>query len=137
MANSHKIIHVSLWVVQVILAAMFIMAGIMKVFQPIEELSKMLPWVSQAPVALVRFIGISELLGGFGLILPSLFRIRPLLTPYAALGLAIIMMLASIFHFSRGEFSMLGTTIFLLVLALFIAWGRIKKAPIEPEASQI
>ncbi|SOE23401.1 DoxX-like family protein [Spirosomataceae bacterium TFI 002] len=128
--TNNKTMHITLWVVQVLFAAIFIMAGIMKASQPIETLAESLPWVTSTPLALVRFIGISELLGGIGLILPSLLRIKPFLTVWAALGLAIVMVLAAIFHGSRGEFSAIGANIFFVIIAAFIAWGRSKKAPI-------
>ncbi len=128
-----KVIHISLWVAQVLLGSMFIMFGAMKALQPIDHLSPMMPWVNDAPSALVRFIGISEVLGGIGLLLPALLRIKPILTPFAALGLALIQVLAAIFHISRGETSLIGMNFVLLSIALFIVWGRMKKAPIEPK----
>jgi uncharacterized membrane protein YphA (DoxX/SURF4 family) len=123
-----KALHVTLWIAQVLLAAMFIMSGFMKVSQPIDELSKMLPWASQVPVALVRFIGVSEVLGGLGLVLPALLRIQPRLTVLAAIGLSAVMVFAALFHASRGEFSAIGMNLILAAIALFIAWGRSKKA---------
>jgi len=129
--KNNKAIHIGLWVAQGLLAAMFIMAGMMKAFQPIEAMAEALPWVTSTPEALVRFIGISELLGGLGLILPAALRIKPFLTTWAALGLALVMILASLFHASRGEFSAIGMNVVLMGVALFIAWGRSKKAPIE------
>lgn len=85
-----KALHITLWIAQVILAAMFLMSGFMKLSQPIDQLSKMLPWAAQVPEALVRFIGVAEILGAVGLILPSLLRIQPKLTPIAAVGLALV-----------------------------------------------
>jgi putative oxidoreductase len=64
-----------------------------EITQPIEELSKSMAWVNDFSIGMVRFIGASELLGGIGLLLPSLLRIRPFLTPLAALGLFIVMVL--------------------------------------------
>ena len=129
-----KALNISLWVAQVLLAGMFIMSGFMKVSQPIEQLSQMLPWTKHVPEALVRFIGISEVLGGIGLILPALLRIKPQLTIWAALGLALIMIFAAIFHIVRGEFSAIGMNVILILIAVFIAWGRSKKAPITVKA---
>ncbi|HEX8532353.1 MAG TPA: DoxX family protein [Cytophagales bacterium] len=129
-----KALHITLWIAQVLLAAMFLMSGFMKVSQPIDQLSQMLPWASQVPVALVRFIGVSELLGGLGLVLPSLVRIRPRLTVLAAIGLAAVMVFAALFHITRGEYSAIGMNLILAAIALFIAWGRTKKAPIQPKA---
>ncbi len=129
-----KALQIILWIAQVLLAAMFLMAGISKTFQPIDQLSQMLPWASQVPVGLVRFIGVSELLGGLGLVLPALLRIKPRLTVLAAIGLATVMVFAALFHASRGEFSAIGMNLILALIALFIAWGRAKKAPIQPKA---
>jgi uncharacterized membrane protein YphA (DoxX/SURF4 family) len=109
---------------------MFIMAGLMKISQPIEQLAKSLPWAAHVPAVLVRLIGVSELLGGLGLILPAAFRIKPALTGWAAIGLTIVMLLAAIFHIARGEFSAIGVNLIIGVIAVFIAWGRFKKAPI-------
>lgn len=132
-STSSKGLNITLWIVQVILGAMFIMAGGMKSFQPIEELAKMLPWAGAVPSALVRFIGLSELLGGIGLLLPSLLRIMPNLTPMAAWGLALVQVLAAFFHASRSESSVIGMNVVLLLLAVFVAWGRTKKVPIFPK----
>ncbi|PIB39168.1 hypothetical protein BFP75_12930 [Maribacter sp. 4G9] len=126
--------NIALWVAQVLLAAMFLMAGIMKATQPIEELSQSMTWVNDFSAGMVRFIGISELLGGIGLLLPALLRIKPIFTPLAALGLFIIMVLAFIYHISNAEYQALGINLILGAIAVFIAWGRYKKAPIQPKA---
>ena len=128
-----KALNITLWIAQVLLAGMFLMSGFMKVAQPIAELAKMLPWAAQVPGGLVRFIGISEVLGGLGLILPALLRIKPTLTAWAAVGIAVIMILAAAFHASRGENSAIGMNVILALLAAFAAWGRFKKAPIQPK----
>ncbi len=128
--KTSKAMNITLWVVQVLLGLMFIMAGGMKAAQPIAALAESLPWVTSTPVGLVRFIGISEFLGGLGLILPSALRIKPSLTVWAAIGLLAVMVLAAIFHASRGEFSAIGVNAFMAALFGFIAWGRSKKAPI-------
>ena len=130
-----KALHITLWIAQVILAAMFLMSGFMKLSQPIDQLSKMLPWAAQVPEALVRFIGVAEVLGAVGLILPSLLRIQPKLTPIAALGLAVLMLFAVFFHVSRGETPAIGMNFVLIAIAAFVAWGRFKKAPIAPKSS--
>jgi putative oxidoreductase len=125
-----KALDISLWIVQVLLAAAFTIAGLMKSTQPIAELAKNMPWTGVIPAALVRFIGVSELAGGLGLVLPAATRIRPLLTPLAATGLLTIMVLAAGFHLSRGESGPL-INFTLGALAAFVAWGRLKKAPIQ------
>jgi putative oxidoreductase len=132
--TNNKAINIALWVVQGLLAAMFIMAGAMKASQPIEAMAESLPWVTSTPIGLVRFIGISELLGGIGLLLPSLLRIKPFLTVWAAIGLALVMLLAAVFHGSRAEFPLIGMNVILMAMALFVAWGRSSKAPIFPKS---
>ncbi|MFK8054824.1 MAG: DoxX family protein [Saprospiraceae bacterium] len=131
--TTSKGLHIGLWVLQVLLGLMFIMAGAMKASMPIEALAESLPWVTETPAALVKFIGISELLGGLGLILPSALRIKPNLTVLAAIGLAIVMVLAAGFHASRGEFPAIGMNVVMLALFAFVAWGRSKKAVIQPK----
>src|SRR5688500_1616200 len=125
-----KGLHITLWIAQVVLAAMFLMSGLMKVSQPIDQLSAMLPWASQVPEILVRFIGAAEVFGGIGVILPSLLRIQPKLTPIAAVGLAVVMVFAVAFHLYRGETTAIGMNLILVAIAVFIAWGRFKKASI-------
>jgi putative oxidoreductase len=121
--------HISLWILQILLAGMFLMVGYMKAFTPIDELSKTVALAAEVP-ALIRFIGISELAAGLGLLLPAALRIRPTLTVWAAAGLALVMALALLFHLMRGEYSAIGTNIVLGMLAGLVAWGRLYKAPI-------
>ena len=127
--------NITLWLLQGLLAAMNIMAGASKLFQPIDELSKMIPWTSEVSSGLVRFVGLAELAGGLGLLLPALLRIQPRLTALAALGLALVQVLAAVFHVSRGESAVIGMNILFAVLALFVYWGRTKKVPILPKAA--
>lgn len=126
-----KGLDIGLWAVQIILGAMFTMAGAMKTFTPIDQLAETLPWVAELP-GLVRFIGVSELAGGLGLILPAALRIRPGLTPLAALGLLIVMILGAGFHAMQGEWSSLPVNVVLGGLAAFVLWGRTQKLPIQP-----
>lgn len=122
--------NVALWILQVLVGGMFLAVGLMKTFTPIEELAKTVPLAGDLP-ALIRFIGISELLGAIGLLLPGILRIRPRLTILAASGLAIVMVLAFLYHLVRSEFSAIGTVVVLGALATLIAWGRLHKAPIH------
>ena len=130
--RSSKALNITLWVLQVLLAAAFLMTGLMKLGTPIAQLAQSLPWVNDVPAALVRFIGLAELAGGLGLILPAVTRIRPNLTPLAALGLVAVMVFASLFHITRGEAMMVPMNLVLAALAGVIAWGRTRKAPIQP-----
>ncbi len=123
-------LNVALWVVQILLALVFGFAGTMKLFTPIDELAKNAAWIRNAE-ALIRFIGISELAGALGMLLPGLSGIKPRLTSLAAVGLFIIMVLATGFHLMRGEARMTPLTVALGLLAAFVAWGRFRKAPLE------
>jgi uncharacterized membrane protein YphA (DoxX/SURF4 family) len=116
--------NVFLWILQVVLAAMFAMAGVQKATQPKDELAARLPWVEDFSAGTVRFIGVMELLGSVGLILPAALGIAPVLTPLAATGLAIVMALAMLAHRRRREPKAIAFNAVLFVLALVIAWGR-------------
>ena len=121
--------NIALWIVQVLLAGMFIMAGAMKAFQ-YERAKTSLPWVKDVPRGLTTFIGISELLGGLGLLLPAITGILPWLTPLAAAGLALIMILAIGFHAWRREPQAIVINVVLLLLAAFVAYGRFVIVPL-------
>lgn len=122
-------IHITLWIAQVVLAAFFILGALLK-FQPIEKIAAMMPWTGQVPAWVVRFLGGIDLVSATGLILPTLLRIQPQLTPWAALGSIVLMLSAILFHVSRGEASVIGMNLFVIVIAAFVAWGRFQKAPI-------
>jgi putative oxidoreductase len=125
-----KAMNIALWVVQVILAAFFLMAGFPKVTTPVEQLAAGMPWVNDVPFFLVQFIGVAEVLAALGLILPSALRIKPRLTIVAAGGVALLMVFGFVFHASRGEYQAFPVNTILGGLALFIVWGRSKKAVI-------
>jgi putative oxidoreductase len=131
-SNSSKKINIALWIVQSLLALMFLWAAYTKLFQPLEEAAKMLPWAKENP-ELVKITGIVELLAVLGIILPSALRIQPKLTVYAAYGIIALMISAAVFHISRGEASLIGMNIAFLLFAAFVAWGRTKKSPIQPK----
>lgn len=128
--TSQKAWNIGLWAGQALLALMFLYAGSLKTFVSLDELSKIMPFAGDNPV-LIRFIGIAELAGGIGLLLPAALRILPQLTIVSAVGITIIMILAFGFHAMRSEYSALGTTIVLGVIAAVVAWGRWRKVPIK------
>ena len=128
--KSSKAMHITLWVAQIVTAVLLLMGTIMK-FMPIEKISVMMPWTGQVTSSVVRLMGIIDLLGAMGLVLPAVFRIKPQLTVWAAVGVILLMLCAIVFHISRGEASVIGFNIFTAGLAAFIVWGRYKKAPIE------
>jgi putative oxidoreductase len=133
-STTHKtrsyVLHIALWIVQAIVASMFMFAGLLKTLTPIVELSLMMPLAADSPV-LIRFIGIMEVLGALGLILPSALKIAPRLTVWAAFGLTLTMVLGSLFHIVRDEISATPPTLILGLLSAFITWGRSGKAPIK------
>jgi hypothetical protein len=126
---------IGLWASQVLLAAMFGFAGFNKLTQSADALVAMgMGWVSVSPIELVRFIGFAEVAGALGMILPVAMRIMPYLTPLAALGFAVIQVLAMGVHAVRGEFMVLPVNLVLLAVSLFVFWGRTKKVPVAPRA---
>ena len=127
-------LRIGLWSAQIALAIVFALAGGMKVSAPAAELAKM---ASGFPVAFLRFIGIAELAGAIGIILPALTRIAPVLTPLAASGFVVVMASAAILHLVRGQFGELVVVIVLGALACFVAWGRFKRAPIVPREFRV
>lgn len=136
MTNQQKpsrALHITLWIAQILLATTLIWSGSIKLFQSIEQLAAMWPWAGEVPVALVKFTGIVDLLGALGLVLPALLRIQPKFTPIAAIGIVVLMICAITFHILRGEGSNIGVNIIFALIAAFIAWGRLKKAPIAPK----
>jgi uncharacterized membrane protein YphA (DoxX/SURF4 family) len=124
-----KTLNIILWIAQAALSLMLVWAGFMKLFQP-EQLP--FPWIKDN-ANLVLLTGAADLLGGLGIILPALLKIKPKLTIFAAYGIILLMIAACIFHISRGEASDIGFNIFIATIAVFIAWGRGKKVPVYPK----
>jgi len=111
-----KILNIFLWAGQGLLAAMLIWASAMKLFAPAKKLAAMWPWTATNR-KLVKLTGVLDAMAAIGLVIPFL-------TPYAAIGIALLMVAAITFHVSRAEAAQIGINIFVLALALFIAWGR-------------
>ena len=118
---------VALWIVQGLLAALFLFAGVAKLIMTVEEMTKDVPM----PGAFLRFIAVAEILGAIGLILPGLLRIKPGLTPLAATGLAIIMVGATVVTLTTGAVAMALVPLVVGILAVFVAYGRWRVAPQE------
>ena len=123
--------NVALWIAQGLLAAIFLFAGGMKLLLPVEELTAQMP----LPGLFVRLIGVVEVLGAIGVILPGLVRIRPGLTPLAAAGLVIIMIGATVFTLATGNIAMAPIPLVVGLLAAFVAYGRWRLAPHRRSAS--
>jgi DoxX-like family len=116
----------ALWIVQALLAALFLFAGGTKLVMPIEEMTREMP---QMPGLFLRFIAVCEILGALGLILPGLTGVLTVLTPLAAAGLAIIMIGATVVTLMIGLGAMALLPLVTGVLCVFVAYGRWRAAP--------
>jgi DoxX-like family len=123
--------NVALWIVQGLLAAVFLLAGGAKLVLPLDQMT--------GPVALpgwfLRFIGLAEVLGALGLVLPGLLRIRTGLTSLAAAGLVIIMIGATVVMWSSGMAAVALMNVIVALLAVFVTYGRWGLAP-YPDSSR-
>ncbi len=117
--------NVVLWTVQGLLAALFLWAGGMKLILPVEEMTKQMPM----PALFLRFIGLCEVLGALGLMLPRLLGARPGLTPLAAAGLVIIMIGATVVTLMTGDVTKALIPLAAGLLSAFVAYGRWRMAP--------
>jgi hypothetical protein len=125
--------NVALWIVQALLALLFLFAGGIKLIMPIEELMKQMPLA--LPGWFMRFIAVLEILGGVGLILPWLTGIRPGLTPLAAAGLVILMIGATVYTLAAGDIATALMPLVVGILAALVAYGRWKVTP-QPGSSR-
>jgi uncharacterized membrane protein YphA (DoxX/SURF4 family) len=114
-----------LWIVTVLLAVAFVVAGLMKLLRSKEQLDAGMAWSEDFSGGTIKLIGLLEVLGALGLVLPALTGIAPVLVPVAALGLAAIQVGALVTHVRRGEKRELVTNVILIALLLFVAWGRL------------
>jgi hypothetical protein len=115
----------ALWIVQGLLAALFLFGGGVKLVMSIEALTEQI----QLPGLFLRFIGLAEVLGAIGLILPGLLRIRPGLTPLAAAGLVIIMIGATAITLASGGVAQALFPLGVGLLSAFVVYGRWRLAP--------
>jgi uncharacterized membrane protein YphA (DoxX/SURF4 family) len=121
--------NILLWILQGLLASMFLMAGLMKASKSKDELKEKggdrMKWVEDVSPGNLKVIGVLEVLAAIGLILPQLTGILPWLTVLSAVGLVLMMIGAEILHLRRGDGAQaLVTTLFLLLMAGFVAYGR-------------
>jgi hypothetical protein len=117
-----------LWVLQVLLAAAFLAHGLMFLFPPAEIIAQM---DASIPRWFQLFLGVAEVAAAIGLTLPGVTRVMPWLVSWAAVGIMIVMISATIFHIVRGEFSSAVITAVLLVMASYVAYMRWRVVPIE------
>jgi len=136
MHQPRSTMNTALWTVQVLWGIFFSISGFGKILcykpdvwnQTLDQVA----WFSAVPQALFVFIGVCEFLGGVGLILPAMTGVKPKLTPFAAFGLTLVMILAAVFHIARGEYNFLPVNLLLGGVAAFIAYGRLFMRPIAP-----
>ena len=119
--------NIALWIVQALLAGLFLFAGGAKLVLPIEEMTKEIAM----PGWFLRFIGVADVLGGLGLVLPWITRIRPGLTSLAAAGLVIIMIGATVVTMMTGEIVMALFPLVTGILCVFVAYGRWRLTPLR------
>jgi uncharacterized membrane protein YphA (DoxX/SURF4 family) len=127
-----RALRIGLWVAQSLLFVTFAGTGLWKVTTPIPVLAAQMPWMGEVSPSFLHVTALVDVLGGVGVLLPSLTRIQPSLTVLAALGCAAFQASAIVFHVQRGEAANTPFNFFLVALSLFVAWGRRSKAPIEP-----
>ncbi|MFC3746499.1 DoxX family protein [Paenibacillus sp. GCM10012306] len=113
---------IALWIVQILLALIFLIAGAMKLFQE-NKAKEIMIWAREASRSFIVFVGCAEILGGLGLILPGALGILPVLTLLAAIGTAIILILVALLHAKRKEKGV-GINLVFLLLALFVVIGH-------------
>lgn len=117
--------HTILWVLQVLLAALFLVTGTIKLTQPRRKMAAgPMKWAAHVTDAQFRAIGLVEVLGALGLILPAALGVAPILTPIAAVGLALAMVAAGMTHLRVGETDRIAVPLVVLALAVFVAIER-------------
>ncbi|MFC9065688.1 DoxX family protein [Streptomyces harbinensis] len=129
--HSPRALTLGLWSAQGLLAAILVGGGLWKLAAPLDQVAEAFAWAGELP-GLLRASAGFDILGGLGVLLPSVTRVRPQLAVLAALGVVALMGSAIVFHLARGEGADTGFNAVLTALALFVAWGRHRKAPIAP-----
>jgi uncharacterized membrane protein YphA (DoxX/SURF4 family) len=121
--------NIALWVVAIVLALVFLAAGLSKLVQSKEKLAPRMAWVEDFETGPIKTIGALEVLGAIGLVVPGVTGIAPILVPLAATGLALLMIGAIVVHARRGEAQAIPVNVVLLLLAVLVAWGRFGPYP--------
>jgi putative oxidoreductase len=122
-------VNIGLWIAQVLTALAFAQHGYSMLFR-VEQARTRMPWTRAVSIPVLRFIGVAEILGAIGLLLPAATGVLPWLTVAAATGLVIVMVLAIVFHATRREWPNIGLNIVLGLLALAVAYGRLVIEPL-------
>jgi len=121
--------NVGLWNIQVLLALVFLIHGRLMLSPP-ASIQPGMAYVLAIPTRFRQSIGVAEILGAIGLVLPGLTGVLPLLTPLAVAGLVILMVSAAIFHARRKEAPNIAFNLILLAMAAFVAYGRFVLVPL-------
>jgi uncharacterized membrane protein YphA (DoxX/SURF4 family) len=117
--------NLALWIVAIVLAVVFAGSGLMKQVVPKDKLvASGQGWAQDVDQTRIRLIGLTEILGAVGIVLPAAVHIAPILVPFAAVGLALVMVGAAIVHARRNEPMNIAVNLVLIALAVFVAWGR-------------
>jgi uncharacterized membrane protein YphA (DoxX/SURF4 family) len=117
--------NLALWIIAIVLAVVFAASGLMKQLVPKDKLVRFgQGWAQDFSPTNIRLIGLAEVLGAIGLVVPAAVHIAPILVPLAAVGLALVMAGAAAVHARRKEAPMIAVNAVLLVLAVVVAWGR-------------
>jgi uncharacterized membrane protein YphA (DoxX/SURF4 family) len=122
--------NLALWIIAIVLAVGFAASGLMKIVRSKEQLvASGFGWAQDVSPTTIRLIGVAEILGAIGLIVPAATHIAPILVPLAAVGLALVMVGAAAVHARRKEAPMIAINALLLGLAIVVAWGRFGPYP--------
>jgi len=119
-----------LWLLQIVLALVFLALGLLMLTRSRERLLRVAGWVEDFPQWVVTTIGVLELLGAVGLVLPGVLGTAGVLVPVAALGLAVLLVGAITTHLLRGEQDEVGVPVALLIAAAVVAAGRLSAWPL-------
>lgn len=120
---------VFLWVAEIVMALLYFGLGVMRLVQPYPKLVRVLRWPADFPAWAVKLIGVAEILGAVGLLLPAATDVAPVLTPIAASALAVMMALAVVVHLRRGERHRVALPAILGLVNVFVAIGRFGPYP--------
>tara|TARA_B100001113_G_C20987382_1_gene568861 strand:+ start:320 stop:736 length:417 start_codon:yes stop_codon:yes gene_type:complete len=130
--SDSKFLNISLWILQIVIGTSFLIIGITNIITSNEDLITMgFTYIAHVPALVPKIAGISEVLGGIGLILPSVTRIQPQLTVWAAIGLILVCILAIMIYLWLGEWSNIPSPVITVGMLAFIVWGRNYKLPID------
>lgn len=125
-----------LWILQWVFGLYFVGVGVLHLVVP-EGLPGALEWMYDLNDTMHAITGVAEILGGLGLILPGLTRVRPELTVAAAVGLLLVMLGAIVWHFGREEFQNIGINVFNALVMAYIAYGRARLAPLSKDGAAV